>query len=144
MSLKIGDHTCTSPDVRVVALVPIHTVIVSAVSAMIAQKHLQRLAAGNARYSRPGSTKCDVVLSVKEIGCVSRIQLHRLKAVMLVQHSTGPLPNTAQVRLAAELIALLGYRDRMPVLETHVGPFKIDEEVVRNRAVTIDCARVAI
>ena len=41
--------------------------------------------------------------------CVTRIQLHRLEALMLLQHSTSPLPDTAQIRLATELIAPLGH-----------------------------------
>lgn len=63
---------------------------------------------------------------------------------MLLQHSTGPLPDTTHVRLTAELIALIDNRDRMPVFETHIGPFKINEEIVRIRDVTIDCVRVAV
>lgn len=63
---------------------------------------------------------------------------------MHLQHSTGPLPNTAQIRLAAELAALVGYRNRVPVFETYVGPFKVNEEIVWVESGTSGCARVAI
>lgn len=58
---------------------------------------------------------------------------------MLLQHSASPLPNTSQIRLATELSTLVANRDWMPVLETHVGPLKIDEEITRLE--TSICAR---
>lgn len=74
--------------------------------------------------------------------CVTWVQFHRLEAVMLLQHSTSPLPNTAQIRLPAELIALLGHRDWVPVLEPHIGPLKVNEEIAWLE--TRRCAGVAV
>jgi hypothetical protein len=48
---------------------------------------------------------------------------------MLLQYSASPFPYTTQVGLPAELIALLDDRDWVPVMETYVGSFEIDEEV---------------
>ncbi len=73
---------------------------------------------------------------------IAGIQLHRLKAFMLLQHTTGPLPNTAHVRLAAELISLLSDGDWVPVFESNVGFFQVNEKIVGVR--TSWCARVAI
>ena len=84
------------------------------------------------------------MLSVEKVRGVARVQLHWLEALMLLQYSTGPLPNTTQVRLAAELIAPLSHRDGMPVLEPHIGPFKINEEIVRGKGKTSTCIRAAI
>lgn len=74
--------------------------------------------------------------------CITRIQRHRLEAGMLLQNSTGPFPHTTQVRLPAELSALLGNRNRVPVLESHVRPLQINEEIARLR--TRYCTGVAI
>lgn len=109
--------------------------------------------------SCPRATKGNVVLPVKEVRCldalsfqvsragkrltcISRIQLHGLKALMLLQRSTSPFPDTAQIRLAAEFISSFDHGNRMPVFEAHVRPFKVDEEVfwVETRC----CARVAV
>lgn len=82
------------------------------------------------------------MLPVKEVCCVARIKLHRCEAVMPLQYGTGPFPNTAQVRPAAELTALFGHRDRMPVFETHIRLFQVDEKIVRVETSTF--TRVAV
>jgi hypothetical protein len=65
----------------------------------------------------------------REPTSICGIQLHSLKAFMLLQYSASPFPYTTQVGLPAELIALLDDRDWVPVMETYVGSFEIDEEV---------------
>src|SRR5690349_3001626 len=81
------------------------------------------------------------VPAVRHTG-VSWVQRHRFKALMPLQHSTRPFPNTPQVGLATELVALVSHRNWVPVLETHVGSLQVDEEVmwIRTRA----CARGAV
>jgi hypothetical protein len=79
------------------------------------------------------------VLPVKKVRRVTRIQRHGLKTLMLLQHSTSPLPNAAQIGLTTELSALVSHRDWVPALEAHVGSLQIDEEVVW--VWTGDCAR---
>jgi hypothetical protein len=74
--------------------------------------------------------------------CISGVQLHRLKTLGLFQHSTGPLPDTAHVRLATQLSALLNNRYRMPVLEAYIRPLQIDKQIMR--LVASCCAGVAI
>lgn len=49
---------------------------------------------------------------------------------MLLQYGAGPLPHSPHIRLAAKLIAFIGYRDGMPVFEARVLAFKVDEETV--------------
>lgn len=61
---------------------------------------------------------------------------------MLLQYSASPLPDTAQVILPAELVALIGHRDWVPVLEAHIGPLKVNEEIVWVE--TCRCTRVAV
>ena len=63
---------------------------------------------------------------------------------MHLQHSTGPLPKTDQIRLAAELAALVGYRNRTLGVEKYVVPCKVNETIVWGESGTMGCVRLAI
>ncbi|KAH0358155.1 hypothetical protein KCU83_g156, partial [Aureobasidium melanogenum] len=87
-------HAGTRPDEGVVPLVPIDT-----------------------RKDR--STKNDVVLAIEEVGCVT--QGHSFKALVFVQHRTGPFPNTTHLRLTSKLVSVLRNGHGMPVSEANVS-----------------------
>lgn len=82
----------------------------------------------NSRMRSPTATKHDIMLAVKEICRVGRVKSHWLEPSMLLQHSASPLPNTAQIALARELVAIRGHRNWMPVFEAHIRALKVDEE----------------
>jgi len=77
---------------------------------------------------RPASSKHNVVLAIKEIRRIAWVEFHWLKPSMLLQLRASPFPNTAQFSLTRKLVAVLGHRNRMPVLEAHVSTFEVDEE----------------
>lgn len=49
---------------------------------------------------------------------------------MFLQHRASPLPYATQIRLPAKLSAFVSYRNWVPVFEAHIGPFKIEEELI--------------
>lgn len=71
------------------------------------------------------------MLSVEEVGGITRIERHSLEALVSFQSGAGPLPQASHTSLPSQLVAVLGDGHRMPVFETHVRVFKVDEEVTR-------------
>jgi hypothetical protein len=88
---------------------------------------------------RPRASQRDVVFPVEKVRRVARVERHGLKALMLLQHSTSPLPNAAQIGLTTELAALVSHRHWVPAFEAHIGSVQVDKEVVW--VGTGDCAR---
>lgn len=65
--------------------------------------------------------------------CITRIQLHRFKSIMRLQHCASPFPNSAHLALTRQLIAILGYRNRVEVFKSHIAAFEQSEKLFRVR-----------
>lgn len=52
---------------------------------------------------------------------------------MRIQHCASPFPNSAHLALTGQLIAILGYSNRVEVFKSHVGAFEQSEKLVRVR-----------
>lgn len=61
---------------------------------------------------------------------VSRVQLHRLESLILLQRRASPLPKASHAALSGELVAVLGDGHGVPVIEAHVRLLEVDEEGV--------------
>ena len=59
---------------------------------------------------------------------VCRIELHRLKAVLFLQHRAGPLPQATHLALASELATILSDGHGVPVLEAYVRLIEVRED----------------
>jgi hypothetical protein len=106
----------------------------------------------------PRSPQSDIVLSVEEVAYyvsmgsystlrakrtgIARVQAHGFKTFVFLQYSTGPFPHSTHVRLSAELVTLVGYRNWMPMTVRNVGAPEVDEEAPRIR--TRLCTGVAV
>ena len=69
------------------------------------------------------------MLPIKEVRRIRRIQPHRFKALMPLEHRFRPLPYSAQLPLSREFVAVCCHGDRVPVLETDIGALEVDEEL---------------
>jgi hypothetical protein len=76
------------------------------------------------------------------LACVAWVELHWLKPLVLLQHSTSPFPSTTKFTLTSKLVAMRGHRYWVPVLEAYVRTFKVGEQLMRRE--TSDCARGTI
>lgn len=52
---------------------------------------------------------------------------------MRIQHCASPFPNSAHLALTGQLIAILGYSNRVEVFKSHVAAFEQSEKLVRVR-----------
>lgn len=52
---------------------------------------------------------------------------------MRIQHCASPFPSSAHLALTGQLIAILGYSNRVEVFKSHVGAFEQCEKLVRVR-----------
>lgn len=77
---------------------------------------------------RPRTAQHDVVLLVKEVGRVARVDAHGAEPFVRPQDGAGPLPDAAELALAGEGAAVGGYGNGVPVEEAGVGVAEIGEE----------------
>jgi hypothetical protein len=63
--------------------------------------------------------------------CVTWIEGHGLKALVLFQHRAGPLPDSTHLGLSGKLVSEMRNWHRMPVAEADVGSKQVYEQVVR-------------
>lgn len=110
--LNVPNNPGSNPGVRVLPLVPIH----------------EALPPRDPRVRGPTATKNHVVLSIKEVSRVARVQLHRLEPLVLGEVGGGPLPDAAHVTLARKLVAEVGDGHGVPVVERRVCVRQIDEQ----------------
>lgn len=52
---------------------------------------------------------------------------------MPIQHCASPFPNSAHLALTGQLIAILGYSNRVEVFKSHIAAFERSEKLVRVR-----------
>lgn len=144
--LEVTHHACSNPSIRVVALIPVNTSLIS-----WGQRRwlglLQGLASSYAGVRCPGATKDNIVFSVKEIGyvilavitwdlcigltSVSRVEFHRLESFMFCKWRAGPFPESAHVSLAREFVAVGSNGNRMPTFEANVCTPEVGEKLLR-------------
>lgn len=95
----------------------------------------QGLAPSNTWMSSPGATQYNVVLGIKEVRSVRRVQRHRLEPLVLHQLRAGPLPHAAQLTLPSQLVATRSHGDWMPMPEPDIRALKVGEKLVGASAV---------
>lgn len=113
------------PNKRIPPLIPIH----------------KRPSARNPRHSRPASPKHNIMLLIKEVLAIRRVQRHRAVSLVYPERRGGPLPEPAKVALTAELARFgrgriefcggAGDGAGMPACETNVSAFEGCEDVPR-------------
>ena len=77
-------------------------------------------------------------VSLSKLTSIAGIQLHWLKAIVLLQHSARPFPYTANFAVTSKLVAKRSHGSRVPVGKSHIDTFETNEVAVRVRI--IDCA----
>ena len=112
-SVDVPDKSSGTPNVWIIALVPIH----------------KALPARDPRDSRPAPSQTDVVLAVEEICRVRWVQVHRLEAGETREVATGPFPEAAEGSLAGEGGAV-GDGGWVPVGEADVAVWVIEIDEV--------------
>lgn len=109
---NVSDNPRSNPGVWVLPLVPID----------------EALPPCNPRVRGPAATKNNVVLSIKKVSRVARVQLHRLESLVLGEVGGGPLPDAAHVTLTAKLVAEVGDGHGVPIVEGCICVRQIDEQ----------------
>lgn len=82
--LNIPHQPRSNPSIRIIPLIPIH----------------KAPAPRNPRVCRPRTTQHNIMLIVKEICRIQRIQLHWFEPVMSTQRGRGPFPYASHASLA--------------------------------------------
>lgn len=77
----------------------------------------------------PRAAQHDIVLVVKEVRRVQRVQGHGLEALVAPQRGARPLPDAAHLGLAGEDVAAGRHRHGVPVLEADVGAGEVEEQL---------------
>lgn len=113
MNLRIPHNSRSRPRKRIISLIPIH----------------EALPPRNPRMGGPRTAQHDIMLPIKEISRVSRVQLHGLKPFVACERGTGPLPHAAHLTLADEVRASRCDGLGVPVAEADIGTREVDEEV---------------
>ena len=69
------------------------------------------------------------MLSVNEVRRICRIQPHRFKPRMPLEHRFRPLPYSAQLPLFRKFVAVCCHGDGVPILIPDIGALEVDEEL---------------
>ena len=80
--LDATNEPCSCPCIGIVSLVPVD----------------ESLAAGDAWMGSPGSAEDDIVLSIEEVTCISRVQVHGFESLELRQCRAGPFCRYCQLK----------------------------------------------
>jgi hypothetical protein len=65
-----------------------------------------------------------------KLTAIRRVELHRLKSILLLQRGARPFPKASHVALTGELAAVLSDWHGVPMFEPHVRPGEVHEEIV--------------
>jgi len=113
---NISHKSGSGPRIRIVPLIPIDKALPSRYP----------------RNSGPAASKNDVVLSIEEVGCIARVQIHGLESKMWREDCRCPLPQAAHIGLTVKLI-VARHESGMPVGKANICATQVDEQVVRIR-----------
>lgn len=63
----------------------------------------------------------------QQLTCITWINIHGLEAIMWRQWRAGPFPDSSQLTVTGESIAVLDDRSRVPVLEPNVATVEVNK-----------------